>query len=223
MFARIYLILALLMGAFLITFGFACDPENPGDDDDDVSDDDTSDDDDDDTTAAYASVVMNAPDDFVGDFSLINDEYVGGCDDESVCTIKTTHLGPHLACFEAEGALFLCLEINISELAFQQEVLTWSGVDCDWGVAPEGTFVAYLDEDCTEIKDGVDPYEIETDIGYWENDDADRVLMQGLMTTRIVCGDQFKNASGSSHGWVSDNLDQIYMTANGDDYWYCLD
>ena len=174
---RIHLILALLMGALFLTFGiFGCDPENPGDDDDvttddddDVSDDDTSDDDtgdDDDTTGSFAEGVFNLPEELGGGRVVLeNDTYVGDCLADPTCSIRTTHLGPHTACVEdVENALFLCLEINITELISQQEILVWSGPDGEWGLAPNGTYDVYEGAACGEGGDYLSTEEIETTI-----------------------------------------------------------
>jgi hypothetical protein len=229
-------IFSLLLGALLFTFG--CEPETPeGDDDDDVSDDDDDDviddddvGDDDDSEEMYMLYISSECDGIDG---LSDNEWpykpVVYIDDvgqgNSPMTVAMKR-GEHK--IQVKGDTILSPDnfiVNVSEESDDIDQIEGND-DIDGevfircGLAPNGEYRAYEDADCTIPKDNVDPYFVETKIGYWDGS-PDEIVMENLIVDMKISSDQGINESGSATCRITADLESIKRTSTSENF-YCL-
>jgi len=217
MFARINQILALLLGAFLITFNFpGCDPEIPGDDDDDVSSDDdvtgdddttddddttqddddvTDDDDDNDTLPAYAIDFTSDCDELEGlpgDPTVYIDNEEIGASPLSTDVIEGEHA------FKTEGPNILAVSYN------DYEITDDMGFHFRCGLAPEGYFDLY-DAPCGMGGSFITTLEIETVV----SNDAVKLSVDGAPSYFIRGSGYFIDDPQDVLGTISVELTEI--------------
>jgi hypothetical protein len=86
------------------------------------------------------------------------------------------------------------------------------------GLAPNGTYKSYLDEDCTELDPGNYTYYIETSIGFWDGS-PDEIVMNGLIVDQVVEGASATDEYEALNTLISGNLNKLTVAGgSGTDY-----
>ncbi len=199
---------ALIMGAFLFT---GCD-ENV---DPDPGDDDVADDDDTTDTSFYEVSVYTNVDDLFTLTAFADEDVIGN-------TPTTTELEEGTYVFGAEHDNVLCLDA-------QKSVNDDRSVDLFCGLAPEGHYESYEDEECTQST-GYE-YDIYTE------DDGQHIELNDLIGKLYIIGDVIINDDEYEqylanekddnellgiHGWISSDLTVIYITSPSESTYLCL-
>jgi len=186
----------------------------------------------DDKTPISATIVAEAPLDFLGDFGIYRakgrplDPWASTdkeivCADTHQCEFVVDGAGLYVVSFESDLALFVPELIDIAEDG-QVESVTWEDSLCEWALAPEGTYWVF-DAPCSW--DGALLHEESFEA--WTEIDHDQIVLHtghGL-SSWLVCG-EYAGPGGDTMllmfiSW--DSTWMIYTSSPVHDEWLCFE